>query len=383
MSPPSYWDIIEHLHTQYAREFPRTSGAVDAIRGLRALLEPNWKLDSRHGHPLDRLFRVAPHHVELAHLLAKLEALRRIPGHERVLVRIGSAADFTTAWYEVDFALKLTSDGHACRFLEEDESPRPDLLVEINAESWEVEVTSLNPPREDQLASTLGSFTSFIPFQHKCISGGVAYISNQLSNRSLSEVERQLRAGAAKARTDSTVVWVNVPGVIRAQVAPRELADRMDPQYRGLFVFDHQTPLPVARRFSSAVQRKAGRQFSGDTPSLLVVYDQLLSDDEELTLAGEDFGALIATYSRLTAVALIRPLRWRETVETFLNRADDRTHGRHALPDSEGESYIVWPSAMDPRAFDSIVDLVVRFPANLDHLYRDAKSDAGPQGTPI
>lgn len=174
MGRMSYWDVIEFLHTEHAREFPHTQKAVAAVKRLRVLLEPHWKIHGPQGHPLDRYLRVAPHPVKLSHLLAKLETLRLIPGHERVLRRIGSSADFTTAWYEADFALKLVLEGHGCRFLEEDGTPRADLLADIDGEDWEVEVTSLNPPREDELASTLASFTSFIPFQYRWTARGNA-----------------------------------------------------------------------------------------------------------------------------------------------------------------------------------------------------------------
>lgn len=194
-----------------------------------------------------------------------------------------------------------------------------------------------------------------------------------MSNETLSSIEERLREASKRAQTEATCVWVNVPGVLAAQVAPRESVRLMKPEYRGSFRFEHQTPAPETRRLSSTVRRKVERQLSGGRPAVLVVYDQLMTDEGEQSLAEYGMEALVTTYPNLRAVVFVHPFLWRDPTGPELETRDGRTIGRHSLPDREGESFILWPSATDSRSADTVLRAVTDFPANIARLYSHAE----------
>lgn len=70
----TYWDISENLHTDYARDFPQTQASVGAIRKIRSILEPHWKVYGLQEHPPSHVLMQAPRTEELVHLSRKLKA---------------------------------------------------------------------------------------------------------------------------------------------------------------------------------------------------------------------------------------------------------------------------------------------------------------------
>ena len=213
------WDLMETLHTRHAEEFPETQASVDAIRRIRSILEPHWRIPRFNSYPLAYILCVAPHPKELTHLAKKLELVKRIPGSERRIQRLGSLKDFSAAWHEIDFAFKLRLDGWKCEFVEQGPTPSPDLLAEKESNSLEVEVTSLNRPREEELASTMASTIMIVGLQTKCAVGGITYISNRLNLAAVSRFEKQLQEAASKAQTLATCVSLNEPGLWSMQTA--------------------------------------------------------------------------------------------------------------------------------------------------------------------
>lgn len=366
----SYWDTAEWLHTQHAKEFPETEAAVGAIRRIRRMLEPFWKPQGFHEHPWSMFIMAAPRPRELTHLALKLETLERIPGHEKILPRLGSPDTFAAAWHEADFALKLGLNGFRCRFVPETNDPQWDLEAEIGGEIYEIEVTSLNPPLEDQLSATLSSAVLAVMVQHRVAVGGVAFISSDRTTaHALSRFREGLVAAATRARTEASCIWVNEPGLATFQVAAPEAAHRMDPRWKGAWTLEYRPALHKDRKLSQTIAEKAGRQFSRTRPALLAVYDRLLTDDEEEQLAANDFSVQVGTYDFLKAVTLIRTLTRIDPFTAELRTEGTLTRGRHSLPDREAEAFIVWRNMMDAGSVDTVVASLIDFPRNLSRLY--------------
>lgn len=380
MPAMSYWDVAEQLHTRYAKEFPETEAAVGAIRRIRRVLGPFWKPQGFHEHPWSMFIMVAPRPRELTHLALKLETLERIPGHEKILPRLGSPDTFPAAWHEADFALKLSLNGFWCRFVPETKDPRWDLEAEIGGEIYEVEVTSLNPPLEDQLSATLSSAVFTVMVQYHVAVGGVAFISSdRATGHALSQFTEGLVTAAKRARAEATCIRVNEPGLATFQVAAPEAVHRMDPKWKGAWTLEYRPPLPKDRKLSQTIAEKAGRQFSRTRPALLAVYDRLLTDEEEEQLAANDFSVQVGTYDFLKAVTLIRTLTRTDPFATELRTEGTLTRGRHSLPDREAEAFIVWRNMMDPKSIDTVVPSLTDFPRNLSRLYgEDSASNPSP-----
>lgn len=374
MSASFYWNSCEDLHTRYASEFPDTQAAVGAIRRVRTILEPHWKVQRFNEHPLAHILSAAPRPRELAHLAKKLELLQEIPGSGRVIPRLGSPKDFAAAWYEAHFALKLCVDGWKVEFVQQARDPRPDLLAEIDGHTFEVEVTSHNPPREDELSNIMASMLFTTQFQTRCVIGGVAYVSSRLNSAVLSRMQTRLLDAANRAKNEATCIWVNEPGLLNVQVASKEAAHLMDPQWKGTWRFERPVPLPKERRLDSIVREKVEKQLSTNKPGLLVIYDRLLTDEEERQLIQHDLSVQVGTYRQLKAVVLVRPLMWTDPFEPELQQDDMRVYGRHSLPDREGESFIIWRNMMEPKSADAVVSCITSFPSNLASFYADERS---------
>jgi len=88
------------------------------------------------------------------------------------------------------------------------------LLAEDAQTTYEVEVTSLNPPDEDAMFNTLSSMIMVTGLRTKCAVGGVVYISHAITPSRLTNLQARLSDAALRAQTEATCIWVNEPVVV-------------------------------------------------------------------------------------------------------------------------------------------------------------------------
>jgi len=284
---------------------------------------------------------------------------------------LGSIQDFSSAWQEIDSAFKLRLNGWECQFVEQETTPSPDIVAKKDGHTFEVEVTSVNPPSENELANTMASTIIVVQTQTRCAIGGIAYISKRLNDAAVSRSGTRLSEAAGKAQTEATCVTLNERGVYNFQVASWESAHLMDPRWKGAWMFERTAPLPKDRRLNQKVREKVERQLSGENPGLLIVYDTLMNDNELKRLVELDLSIQVGTYGHLKAVVLLRPRIWTDPFAPERHEKEMQVSGRHSLPDREAESFIIWRNRMEPMSADPIIPAITDFPANLEKFYAE------------
>ena len=156
----------------------------------------------------------------------------------------------------------------------------------------------------------------------------------------------------------------------------------MDPRWKGAWMIERTAPLPKDRRLNQKVREKVERQLSGENPGLLIVYDNLLNDDELKRLVELDLSIQVGTYGHLKAVVLLRPRIWTDPFALELHEKETQVYGRHSLPDREVESFIIWRNRMEPMSADPIIPAITDFPTNLEKfiVYTDQVPEPQPTG---
>src|SRR3989442_15958224 len=110
-------DYIIAFHERAGKGDPSGSPGLEAIHSLREIFGRDWEPDPR--HPLRSKLSISsePSYQWLIHFVRKLSELPRIPVHEPVLARLRQSATFPSASSEMEFALKLSLNGHSCKFV--------------------------------------------------------------------------------------------------------------------------------------------------------------------------------------------------------------------------------------------------------------------------
>lgn len=161
IEPEDFWDAVEYLH--------RGSAQQCEVARLRSHLEPSWQRTVRmRDHPLASQLLTTWQGSALELLSRKLDELIQIKGYERVLNRLGSAVEHASAALEMDFALKLWLRGYGCEFIEERSEYTADLRAKLDGRIWDIEITSLNEPHEDQIGQVLSWTLDSQSFLTKC-----------------------------------------------------------------------------------------------------------------------------------------------------------------------------------------------------------------------
>jgi hypothetical protein len=310
--------------------------------------------------------------VWFIHFARKLEEMTRIPGHENALARLGIPEEFSGAWFELEMALRLRLSKFGCSFVKQQPSPTPDLRLDNNGTSVDVEVSSLNQPEQDAVA--LQILDAVYPFQRGLIAGG-----NFSPRPSKTEVEwfRSKTTEAVKQAIETKqMVEVNEPGRLTYYVAPESQAHLIPEKYRGHFALATSTPKSKKDRVIEKIDGKMKDQLPHSSAAALVLYDTFsMPDDVKVLVENYDVAVKIGTYKNLACVALVTPIAPHETVAIRARRHNGTTYIEQRLPDREAEKCIIWenPTGNHSRTVESLVRCFAEYPENLRVLFNPAQ----------
>src|SRR6266702_5938774 len=143
-----WWDGAEKFQEMSSRDCSSGNEGFEGFLKIRRFPEPHWDPKGSGRHPLRSKFWVAsePNYKGLSHFSKKLGLLEKVEGSDDPIARLGVAEEYSGAWAELDFALRLQLAGISCEFVPRTSIPTPDLWCAIKDEKVDVEVTSIARP---------------------------------------------------------------------------------------------------------------------------------------------------------------------------------------------------------------------------------------------
>lgn len=366
-----YWNFFESFQKKAVDDpaWPTGRAGLEALRKIRAVLEPNWLMSQVSNHPLRHKLAISsePNYVWVCHFARKLEQLQKIPGSEPVIARLGSAQEYSNAWAELDFALRVHLSGFRCKFVSRSSKPTPDIMCEIDHRTVAIEVTSLNTSSEDMIAANVIGFLLMAPSQRDCTSGG--FLSRVPSSAEIEDITRAANKAVDEAAKDNRVVRTNIPGLLTYNVAPNGINPPSD--WISHFEMANKTPLPKKDKLVQRIDEKA-RQFGLEHPSVLIVNDKFAFSEEIQQLSeNRDIRIKVGTYPSLAGVVWIHPYTSYQTVP----RKNEEKYGivnlEYPLQDGEAERCIIWknPFGDHPEVIESIVQCMNDAQGNLASMF--------------
>jgi hypothetical protein len=360
----TFWDEVENLHLGRSEQ--------SAVQRLREVLEPHWQPVRRlREHPLANQLLTTWRSDRLLHLAKKLNQFVQIEGSERVLTRLGSPGFYLTGSYEMDFALKMRLSGHGCKLIGEDTRSRPDLLATLCGRRYTIEVTSLNAPQEDRVAETMASTLDYAAL--KTGSRYDAWVRVPIRNprnEIIEETQRKILEAAERAKSEATALALEEPLLTVRFVSPQ--AKQHFGHAGSHTEFDYPNRPPKEEKLRRKIEDKARRQLLDTDSSLVVVYDRMLSSEDELRLASLEFGDVMGGFPTLGGVLLVHPfVPWGTEVTKEQERRGTKFEGRYPLPDGEAESFIAWCNPSNAKTLELVVSTLMDFPKHLERLYNE------------
>ncbi len=366
----TFWEWMLQFHESAHEGYPNGKEGLRAVRYLRSLLEPVWHADLL-GHPLRNLIGMASQrsYERICQYARKLLAVTGIPGFESRRVRLGHHREYLPAMHEIETALRLRLAGYEVSFLEESSERRsPDLLVQSDDGRFTVEVGSLNRPDQEGRMNEVFSRIMGASIG-KAVLGGVI-IGAPLSARRASELVSRVETAIDSATRDHEMVTVNIPGVAKVYVAPRDLASSLPEEFRGSFRFIPPYERQAEERVARRLREKAKQILELKDPGLIVLYDHLLGSEplrELLESPGDDVAAVLTSFSQILGLMVVTPLHLVHDPEEEHERLDDhRTRIVTEIGLDEWEMIGIWENLHADHAFPpSLTSVVTNYPRRL------------------
>jgi hypothetical protein len=380
------WDEVLQFHETACKNIPNGKAGLIAIKTIRRILGAKWTppkpgisfeyspwmgIHNRFWHAYE------PNYRWLIHFARKLEGLTRIPGNERVIDRFHVPEEYPSLIGEMDFGLKVSLSKISCSYDFEKGKPTPDLIATIGNEQVDIEITSLNRPREDVVGMEALDWVPRTVIEAKCVSGGIW--GRVPTNVQFERVKKKVLAGIKKAKAKRTLVEVNEPGVLLCNIVLEEIAGKASsPWPLGNFVIRNRS-VSKKDRLARTIENKAKAQLSRGHPSVLVVYDRFSSPDEARGFLGEkEIELSVGAFSNLAGVILVSPFNTFYGAENFSGSPqvvtkENRTLVECSLPDNEAEISTIWghPWQRHRSAVEALVQCLLDFPRNLVQLYSE------------
>jgi len=367
-----WWDGAENFQGKISGEDPSGKEGFEGFLKIRRILEPHWDSNGSGRHPLRSKFYVAsePNYKWLSHFARKLERLEKVIGSDEPIARLGVPEEYSGAWAELDFALRLHLAGISCEFVPRTSEPTPDMWCEIKGEKVDIEVTSLAAPDVEMVSLwIMGEITGHL-FQQRCLGGG-------LFGREPNQGEARQLLGlvvdaAKRAKLNHRKETVNVPGLLACHIVPDDMASAMPQEWLGHFEMSTRTRPPIEDKLRSKIDEKAMRQLSQSKTAVLVVHNRYSSQDEMVKLSNNrDVGIKIGTFPNLAGTILIQFFVSYDPFSPTFTSNGSTIFLEHNLLDGEAERCAVWSNPMggNLRTFlDPLIECQKNLPVNLTQI---------------
>ena len=289
----------------------------------------------------------------------------------KVFYRLVQEKEYSSTFAEIEVALKMKLAGFSVSFVQPNSSsPSPDLQVADDSISFNIEVSSINPPDEHERMNEFFSRISTISFERKVSTGGI--ISRTPKQAEILPFIDKFHKEIDKVVQFNEMRKVTEPGLITLYVAQRELERLMPEDCRGGFRMIPLEPRPDKQRILAKIHEKIKQVCVNNAPGMIVLYSEITPDlavalfEEPL----DDISATIATYPKLIAFVLTCPQRWFNVDETPLKRADgNRILLRLTPAIHESETMVIWTNSHGEVLLpEKFLQAFKNYPRNLSHL---------------
>jgi len=371
-----YWNSVVRSHERMSTDFPNGEKGLRAVRFLRSFFEQMGCEQLHPNHPLHNRLSIGfdPNYLWLVQYARKLLTARSISGFERVAKRLIDR-EYVAAHNEIEVALKLHLEGLDVYFSCADSRHTSDMILRLGGDTVRIEVSSLNPPEEENRVQQLIS-QSWVLTMKGVVSGG--FIGRISSFKKLNYVIDRMREAADIVTRTRQMKKLSFKGVATIFLAPRDKVHQIPEDCRGIYYFTSPYHRSIEERIEKKIKEKSEQTFGNNRPGLLFLYTriidrQAISQLFEPTL--DDVTVILSSYPKLLGLVLTVPHLGIEVGSAVKSEALQRKHkGNKVFLESEAgmyeyESSVIWKNLHADRSFPKeILRAMENYPSNLSKL---------------
>lgn len=373
-----YWEWVLKNHEKFSKNYPTGEDGLKAILFLKSFFERIGYDSIPKDHPIRNRLGVGmePNYQWLVQYARKLHTCSCIKGFKSVVKRLAKPQQYFTACNEIEVALKMYLQSLDVAFVETTSKPTPDLIIKNGRNKIGAEVTSLNPPDEENWIQALTNQIMMSTISREVVAGG--FVSGVPSLSKIPEIIDRLSKTMENVKRNHEIEKFNEEGVATIYVAPPDLVEQVPEDSRGMYQFRLPDRRPVEEKIRHKIQEKNVQLFPYSDAGLLFIYTGMLNKQDifELFQRGRnDVDIVLATYPRLLGLVLTVPHLQIHVVSAM--KADNlrkKTKGNMVFLESEAgvyqyESSIIWKNEHADQNFpEDIIYALEDYSANLNKL---------------
>ncbi|OLS22205.1 MAG: hypothetical protein HeimC3_32090 [Candidatus Heimdallarchaeota archaeon LC_3] len=354
------YDWLIDFHKKSHINHPSGKKGYEAVRYLISIIQTN-KINLKSPHNLINHL-IASYELNYKWLITfakKIQLLEKIKGSNALFKRFGNQEEYRKVIYEIETALKFKSGGYSVEFIQKSNQRTPDLLITKDLNRFNVEVTSLDPPRDLKVANEFFFSLQNICFQNRVMIGGTI-VSFQLAKKKkayLDSILKELEGKIKESKESVKLIEYNIPGLINVFLASQEYDG--EPSLLNNFDFVYKDEKHIISRIYEKIVKKISQLDINSNPGLIVIYADL--DDKDLKALYENYSERILgylkTYPKLIGLILSTFRVFTESSEDITVKKTNENLLITLSPNiQEREKTIIWknPTNNDKINFETI-----------------------------
>ena len=359
-----YWEWVLKFHEKVSKNYPTGENGLKAVLFLKSFFEHIGCESIPRDHPLqNRLGQGSETNYQwLVQYARKLHTSSYIPGFKSIAKRLANTREYFTAYNEIEVALKLYLQNLNVTFAETTSEPTPDLIIRKGQNKVGVEVTSLNPPDEENRVQTFHNQITMSTISKKVVTGG--FVSGVPSSVKIPEIMDRLNNTIEKAKQTRKIKKFNEEGVATIYIAPPDMVDQMPEDCRGMYQMRLPDRKPVEEKIRYKIQEKNTQLFPYCDVGVLFIYTGMIDKQNIFELfehGRNEVDIMLATYPRLLGLVLTVPHLQIHVVSNMkTNNLRKISKGNKVFLESEAgvyqyESSIIWKNEHADQVFPEYI----------------------------
>lgn len=295
------WDEFERFHKHINEASP-----LEDIDSILELSKFGRKLGLK--IPLISTFRVRfvsnMHYDWLSRANRMFKIISKIPNYEPRVKRFFNNDDIfdsLAALYELELAVRFKIQGFDVVFSDEKPPDKtPDMEINFSNKVFNLEVTTLNNPTEDQEKMSFYMKLNRIMFTQKIhMAGNLIRIPKQKQNELLEEIEENAKESITTGKKKIIVK----EGAIVLEIVPWEKASELT--FQGVHIV-YKEKKNLVDKINQTIIDKQDQLNANQNPGILCIYEgsRLVNVEELYTKSYDKIYPHLQTYPNLSAIAI-------------------------------------------------------------------------------
>jgi hypothetical protein len=306
----TYWDDYQLFHSHGFKDIAEWRPYKSAVDALEKIFKPLIKDEDMRYHPALSRFMMGylEHYKWMDQFARVLLRAQSIPGIEKVWSRLASPVEYQNALSEIETSLLFALAGNDVRFVDCCQCQTPDLIVKLNGEDVNVEITSLNSSDLDNYVMLFMNAVMRAQFEKKIVTCG--HLNAPRKKSDIDDVISEFNEAVLKASEGETIENVLIPGLANIWVASKKGDLKLPPKGWGSFSFGQRYGRSIEERIERKIHEKTGQLTHDNKPSILFIHSRVqdMPSDLELYISQYDrIESFLATCPGIVELILIGP----------------------------------------------------------------------------